>query len=73
VVSRPLIIILALAAAVYRITTGALLEASGLIAMALGLTFLQTAPKRPALKYAAIACFTITAGIIVYVIYRNAQ
>lgn len=71
--SRPLIIILALAAAVYRITTGALVEASGLILIALGLTFLQMAPKRPALKKAAIACFLLTAAIIAFVVYRNAQ
>ncbi len=71
--SRSLIILLALAAAVYRITTGALVEASGLILMALGLTFLQMAPKRPALKNAAIACFIATAVVIGFVIYRNAQ
>ncbi|MDA1305781.1 MAG: hypothetical protein O2917_00790 [Acidobacteria bacterium] len=71
--SRPLIILLALVAAVYRITTGALVEASGLILMALGLTFLQMAPKRPALKNAAIACFLATAVVIGFVIYRNAQ
>lgn len=72
-VTRPLIILLALAAAVYRITTGALVEATGLIFMALGLTFLQMASKRPALKNAAIACFVATATIIGFVIYRNAQ
>jgi len=73
VFSRPLIILLALAAAVYRITTGALVEASGLILMALGLTFLQMAPKRPAMKNAAIACFIATAVVIGFVIYRNTQ
>jgi hypothetical protein len=73
VVSRPLIIILALGAAGYRVTTGAYLEAGGLVSMALGLTFLQMAPRRPAFKSAAIACFTITAAVIGYVIYRNAQ
>jgi hypothetical protein len=73
VISRPLIIILALGAAGYRVTTGAYLEAGGLVAMALGLTFLQMAQKKPAFKSAAIACFTITAGVIAYVLYRNAQ
>lgn len=72
-ISRPLIIILALGAAGYRLTTGAHLEAGGLISMALGLTFLQMAPKRPALKWAAIACFTLTAAVIGLVILRNAQ
>ncbi len=72
-ISRPLIIILALGAAGYRVTTGAYLEAGGLVAMALGLTFLHMAKTRSELKSAAIACFTATAGIIAYVIYRNAQ
>lgn len=72
-ISRPLIIILALGAAGYRVTTGAYLEAGGLAAMALGLTFLQMAPKKPGFKSAAIVCFTITAGVIGYVLYRNAQ
>lgn len=72
-ISRPLIIILALGAAGYRVTTGAYLEAGGLVAMALGLTFLHMAQKKPAFKSAAIACFTITAGVIGYVLYRNAQ
>lgn len=73
VISRPLIIILALAAAGYRVTTGAYLEAGGLVSMALGLTFLQMAQKKPAWKPAAIVCFTVTAGVIAYVLYRNAQ
>jgi ABC-type glucose/galactose transport system permease subunit len=73
VISRPLIIILALGAAGYRVTTGAYLEAGGLVSMALGLTFLQMAQKKPAFKTAAIACFTITACVIGYVLYRNSQ
>jgi ABC-type glucose/galactose transport system permease subunit len=73
VISRPLIIILALGAAGYRVTTGAYLEAGGLVSMALGLTFLQMAQKKPAFKSAAIACFTITACVIGYVLYRNSQ
>ncbi len=72
-ISRPLIIILALGAAGYRVTTGAYLEAGGLVAMALGLTFLHMAQKKPAFKSAAIACFAITAGVIGYVLYRNSQ
>lgn len=72
-ISRPLIIILALGAAGYRISTGAYLEAGGLLAMALGLTFLQMAQKKPAFKSAAIACFVVTAGVIAYVLYRNSQ
>jgi len=73
VFSRPIIILLALAAAIYRITTGALVEATGLIFIALGLTFLQMAQTRPAFKKGAIACFVATAAVIVYVLYRNAQ
>ena len=33
----------------------------------------QMAPKKPAFKSAAISCFTITAAVIGYVIYRNSQ
>lgn len=73
VISRPLIIILALGAAGYRVTTGAYLEAGGLVAMALGLTFLQMAQKKPAFKTAAITCFVITGAVIAYVLYRNSQ
>lgn len=72
-ISRPLIILLALGAAGYRLATGAYLEAGGLLAMALGLTFLQMTPARPVLKAAAAMCFSITAAIIVYVLYRNSQ
>jgi hypothetical protein len=73
VISRPLIIILALGAAGYRVTTGAYVEAAGLVSMALGLTFLHMAKSKPALKNAAVACFLGTAGVIAYVLYRNAQ
>ena len=72
-VSRHLIILLATAAGAYRVATGAVLEGFGLFAMALGLVFLQMAPKRPALKSAAVACFVATAGIVGYVLYRNYQ
>jgi uncharacterized membrane protein len=73
VISRPLIIILALGAAGYRVTTGAYIEAAGLVSMAVGLTFLHMAQTRPRFKSAAIACFLGTAGVIAYVLYRNAQ
>ena len=72
-ISRPLIINLALGAAGYRVTTGAHLEAGGLVSMALGLTFLHMAKTKPALKTAAVGCFVVTAGVIAYVLYRNAQ
>ena len=41
--------------------------------MALGLTFLHMAKTKPALKTAAVGCFVVTAGVIAYVLYRNAQ
>lgn len=72
-VSRTFVIVLALGAAAYRLTTGAVLEAGGLLSMALGLICLQAAPKKPALKSVAIACFSVTAAIIAYVLYRNSQ
>lgn len=72
-ISRPLVILLALGAAVYRFSTGAVLESGGLFALALGLVFLQLAPRRPALRTAAFACFAITAGIIGYVVYLGSR
>jgi hypothetical protein len=73
VISRPLIIILALGAAGYRVTTGAYIEAAGLVFMAFGLTFLHMAQTRPKLKSVAMGCFLATAGVIGYVLYRNTQ
>ena len=72
-VSRVFVIILALGAAVYRFTTGAVLEAVGLLGLASGLIFLKAAEKQPALKRYAYLSFFTTAVIVGYVMYRNSR
>lgn len=72
-VSRIFVIVLALGAAVYRFTTGAVLEAIGLLGLAGGLIFLRAAERQPHFRRYAYASFLLTAGIIVYVLYRNSQ
>ncbi len=72
-ISRTLVIILALGAGAYRLATGAVLEGIGLLLMAGGLLSLQGAKSRPSLKWLAVACFVVTGGIIGYVLWRNAQ
>jgi len=73
VISRVFVIILALGAAMYRFTTGATIEAFGLLGLASGLLFLRAAEKRPQLRQYAYLSFLVTAGIIGYVLYRNSR
>ena len=70
-VSRFIVIILAFAACAYRASQGAFVEASGLAGLGGGLLCLRFAVKRPTLRYAAYACFVLTAASIVAVIIRD--
>ncbi|NQW03295.1 MAG: hypothetical protein HQ485_04650 [Acidobacteria bacterium] len=72
-VSRIFVIVLALAAATYRFSTGAVLEAIGLLGLASGLAFLRAAESRPALRRYAYLSFLTTAVIVAYVMYRNSR
>lgn len=72
-VSRVFVIVLALGAAVYRFTTGAMLEAVGLLGLAVGLIFLKAGEKQPSLKRYAYLSFLTTAVIVGYVLYRNSR
>jgi hypothetical protein len=72
-VSRIFVIILALGAAVYRFTTGAALEAVGLLGLASGLIFLRAAERQPQLKRYAYLSFLISAAIVGYVMFRNSR
>lgn len=72
-VSRVFVIIVALAAAVHRFTTGAVLEATGLLGLAGGLIFLKAAEKQPSLKRFAYLSFALAAVIVAYVLYRNSR
>jgi hypothetical protein len=69
-VSRYLVIVLALGAAARRATQQAWVEAAGLLALAGGLVILQLARRRPALKPLAWLAFAITAGTMVVVWMR---
>jgi hypothetical protein len=72
-VSRVFVIILALGAAAYRFSTGAVFEAIGVAALAAGLLFLRAAERQPQFRRYADLSFSVTAGIMAYVMYRNAQ
>ena len=72
-VSRIFVIILALGAAAYRFSTGAVLESIGLAGLASGLLFLRAAERRPPLRRYAYLSFRVTAGIMAYVMYRNSR
>jgi hypothetical protein len=70
-ISRILVIVLAVGAAAYRLSQGAWVEASGLSALAAGLIALQLAPRRPFLKPLAWLAFGVTAAAMVVVFLRQ--
>ena len=72
-VSRVFVIILALAVAAYRFTTGAHLESLGLFGLGAGLIFLKVGETRPQLKKYAYLSFLVTALVIGAVLYRNSR
>jgi len=69
-ISRYLVIVLALGAAARRATQPAWVETAGLLALAVGLIVLQLAPRRPAIKPLAWLAFAITAGSMAMVWVR---
>ncbi len=70
-VSRFIVIILAFAAALYRLSHGAFVEAAGLAGLGGGLLCLRLAVKRPSLRYAAYMGFLLTGISILVVIIRD--
>jgi hypothetical protein len=70
VISRYLVIVLAVGAAAFRLGQGAWLEATGLGALAAGLIVLQLAAAKPALKPVAWIAFCVTALTMVIVFVR---
>lgn len=71
VISRYLIIILALGATAMRVSQRAWVEATGLAALTLGLVILQfLVPRRPGLKPLAWLAFGVTAAVMVVVWMR---
>ena len=70
-VTRTVVIILAFAAAAYRASQGAFVEAAGLAGLGSGLLLLRIAAGRIAYRNAAIGCFAVTAASILAVIIRD--
>jgi hypothetical protein len=71
VISRTLIIALAVFAALYRASQGAWVESTGLSALAAGLIALRLAPARPWIKPLAWVAFGITALAMLAVFLRQ--
>jgi len=70
VISRSLVILLALIAAGMRASQGAWVETTGLAGLAAGLVCLRVAERRPAFKTYAWLCFAMTALAMVIVFVR---
>jgi hypothetical protein len=71
VISRYLLIVLALGVGVYRATQGAWLASGGLLAMAAGLVALKLAERTPRLRPFAYICFLATAASIVVILIQR--
>jgi hypothetical protein len=69
-ISRYLVIVLALGAAARQAMHHAWVQAAGLVALAAGLIILQLAQRRPAIKPLAWVAFAVTAGTMVVVWMR---
>jgi hypothetical protein len=69
-ISRTLVIVLALLAAGMRAYQGAWMAAAGLVALAAGLLCLRLGETRPALKRVAWICFAVTA-VAMLMVYRQ--
>ena len=67
------VIVLALGVAAYRFSTGATLEAIGLLGLGVGLIFLKVGETRPELKRYAYVCFIVTAVVIGMVLMRGSR
>ena len=66
-ISRYLVILLAVVAAIFRAQQGEWLAASGLAFLALGLALLKLAEHKPGLKTYAFLSFGVTAIVMVVV------
>jgi hypothetical protein len=71
VISRTLVIALALGAAIYRATQAAWIEAIGLAALGVGLILLTVSARRPALRRMAWLAFLLTAASVIVVLLRG--
>jgi len=71
VISRFLVIALAIGASVYRYMQGAWVEGTGLGCLAAGLIILRFAPLRPRIRPLAYVAFLVTAIAMGIVLYRR--
>jgi len=71
VISRTLVIALALGAAIYRATQAAWIEAIGLAGLGGGLILLALSAKRPAFRRLAWLAFLLTAASVIVVLLRG--
>jgi hypothetical protein len=69
-ISRYLVIILAFGVAIYRMTQGAVVEATGLIGLGAGLLCLRLPNRTRGLRLMAWVCFAVTAWACLVVARR---
>ena len=69
-ISRYLVILLAIVAAIFRAQQGEWLAASGLAFLALGLALLKLASAKPGLKPFAFVSFGVTVLVMIIVFVR---
>ena len=70
-ISRYLVIVLAVAAAALQASRGAWMEAAGLAGLGGGLLLLRLSPARPILRRGAYAAFALTAIAMIVVFARR--
>lgn len=70
-VSRYFAIVASLGVAMYQASRGNWFEVAGLMGLASGLVMLILAPRRPALRWVAWACFAVTLAAVIYVARRD--
>jgi hypothetical protein len=71
VISRYLVIALAVVAAAFQLSRGAWLEAAGLIALAFGLICLKLSATRPSFRRTAYLSFAVTVVAMAVVFARR--
>lgn len=70
-VTRYFAIVAAFGVAFYQATRENWFEVAGLIGLATGLIMVMLAPRRPALRWVAWACFAVTFAAVIYVARRD--
>ena len=70
-ISRYLVIALAIGASVYRYSQGAWIEGTGLACLGAGLIVLRFAPARPQIRPIAYVAFLVTAIAMGVVLFRR--